>query len=105
LQLSVWVAQLTPGSHKIARNSASAFVARTTGGSEVPRYVDMEDRQILPGLLAQRNEGPWSLRGAAGASVLNQVLATKRVLWQTLEGSLVRVGKPRPAQLSWELLP
>jgi superfamily II DNA or RNA helicase len=102
LQLSVWVAQLTPGSHKITRGSASPFVART---AEFPRYVDSEDRQILPGLLAQRNEGPWSLRGAAGASVLNQVLATKRVLWQTLEGSPLRTGKPRPAQLSWELLP
>jgi superfamily II DNA or RNA helicase len=36
---------------------------------------------------------------------LNQVLATKRVLWQTLEGSPLRAGKPRPAQLSWALLP
>lgn len=104
LQLSVWVAQLTPGSQKIARGNASPFVARTTGGSEFPRYVDSEDRQILPGLLAQRNEGPWSLRGAAGASVLNQVLATRRALWQTLEGSPLRAGKPRPGQLSWELL-
>lgn len=105
LQLSVWVAQLTPGSQKIARGSANPFVARTTGGSEFPRYVDSEDRQILPGLLAHRNEGPWSLRGASGASILNQVLATRRVLWQTLEGSPLRAGKPRAAQLSWELLP
>jgi superfamily II DNA or RNA helicase len=104
LQLSVWVAQLTPGTQKIARGSASPFVARTTGGSEFPRYVDAEDRQILPALLAQRNEGPWSLRGAAGASVLNQVLATRRVLWQTLDGAQLRVGKPRPAHWSWELL-
>ena len=104
LQLSVWVAQLTPGSQKIARGSASPFVARTTGGSEFPRYVDAEDRQILPGLLAQRNEGPWSLRGAAGAAVLNQVLATRRVLWQSLDGSPLRIGKPRAGQMSWELL-
>jgi superfamily II DNA or RNA helicase len=104
LQLSVWVAQLTPGTQKITRGSASPFVGRTTGGSEFPRYVDAADRQILPGLLAQRNEAPWSLRGAGGASVLNQVLATRRVLWQALEGSHLRVGKPRPAQLSWELL-
>jgi superfamily II DNA or RNA helicase len=104
LQLSVWVAQLAPGSQKITRGSASPFVARTTGGSEFPRYVDSEDRQILPGLLAQRNEGPWTLRGVSGASVLNQVISTKRALWQTLEGSPLRVGKPRSAQLSWQLL-
>lgn len=102
LQLSVWVAQLTPGSQKMARGSASPFVART---NEFPRYVDAEDRQILPGLLAQRNEGPWSLRGTAGAAVLNQVLATKRAVWQTLDGSALHAGKPRAAQLSWELLP
>ncbi|MET0534252.1 MAG: DEAD/DEAH box helicase [Steroidobacter sp.] len=105
LQVTAWVAQLTPGSQKIARGNASPFMARTTGGSDFPRYVDSEDRQILPALLAQRNEGPWNLRGAAGAAVLNQVLATKRVLWQTLDGSLLRVGKPRSGELSWELLP
>ena len=105
LQLSLWVGQASPGADRIARGSASPFVPRAVGSNDYPRYVDASDRQILQTLIAQRTDGPWVLAGVDGTTVLNQVIATKRALWQSLENASLRAGKPRAAQLSWQLLP
>lgn len=105
LQLSLWVGQASPGADRIARGSASPFVPRAVGSNDYPRYVDASDRQILQALIAQRSDGPWILKGVDGAIVLNQVIATKRALWQSLENTSLRVGTSRAAQLSWQPLP
>lgn len=104
LQLSMWVGQAPPGSTRLARGSSSPFVLRGNGGNDFPRYVDSEDRQILQQLLAQRTDGPWILRDAIGTTVLNQVVATGRARWQTLDTSSLKAGKVRNARLSWQQL-
>jgi len=105
LQLTVWVGQAPAGVSRIAPGNASPFVPRTVGsGNDYPRYVDAQDRQILQPLLAQRGDGPWTIRAAAGSAVLNQIIATKRAYWNSLDGSLLRTGKARTAKLSWQVL-
>lgn len=104
LQLSTWVGQAPPGSTRLLRGSSSPFVPRGNGGNDFPRYVDSEDRQILQLLLAQRTDGPWILRDATGTTVLNQVLATGRARWQTVESPSLHAGKVRQARLSWQQL-
>lgn len=106
LQLSLWVGQAPTGAERIARDSASSFIPRAAdGGSGFPRYVDSQDRLILQELTAQSSDGPWLLRDADGATVLSQMLATRRAHWQSLNSSALRVGKPRAALLSWQMLP
>lgn len=102
LQLSTWVGQAPPGSTRLSRGNSSPFVPRGNGGSDFPRYVDSEDRQILQLLLAQRTDGPWILRDATGTEVLNQVLATGRARWQILDSTSLKPGKVRQARLSWQ---
>jgi superfamily II DNA or RNA helicase len=104
LQLSMWVGQAPPGSTRLSPGNSSPFVPRGNGGNDFPRYVDTEDRQILHPLLAQRTDGPWILREALGTSVLNQVIATGRARWQTLDSPSLKMGKVRNARLSWQQL-
>jgi superfamily II DNA or RNA helicase len=104
LQLSTWVGQAPPGSTRLVRGNSSPFVPRGNGGNEFPRYVDAEDRQILKQLLAERTDGPWILRDTTGTTVLNQVVATGRARWQTLESPSLKAGKVRQASLSWQQL-
>ncbi|MBL8264997.1 DEAD/DEAH box helicase [Steroidobacter sp.] len=101
LQLATWVGQAPPGSNRLARGGTSIFVPR---GNEFPRYVDSADRQILQQLLTQRTDGPWILRDTAGTTVLNDAIATGRARWQTLDGTSLKLGKARPARISWQLL-
>lgn len=105
LQLSVWVGRALPGSERITQGSASPFVPRAADDGGFPRYVDSQDRQILHALTPQQTDGPWTLSGDAGAAVLQHVMATKRAFWNSLDGSTLRVGKPRQAELSWQILP
>ena len=101
LQLSTMVGQTAPGSTRLARGSSSVFVPR---GNDFPRYVDSEDRQILQLLLSQRTDGPWLLRDTDGTTLLNQVIATGRARWQTLDSPSLKSGKLRQAKLSWQQL-
>lgn len=105
LLLSVSIVRCVPGARSLEPQSASAFVGSALAGNDFPRYVDAPDRQILPVLLAQRNEAPWVLHDAAGAALLDRVIATGRATWQTPDGRPLRVGQPRPIRLSWQLLP
>ncbi|MDY6945295.1 MAG: SNF2-related protein, partial [Pseudomonadota bacterium] len=102
LQLSTWVGQAPPGSTRLSRGNSSPFVPRGNGGNDFPRYVDSQDRQLLQLLLAQRSDGPWILRDAPGTTALNQVIATGRARWQTLDSPSLKAGKVRQATLSWQ---
>lgn len=104
LQLSTWVGQAPPGSTRLSRGSSSVFVPRSNGGNDFPRYVDSQDRQILQSLLAQRTDGPWLLRDDSGTTALNDVIATGRARWQTLDNASLKTGQPRQARLSWQQL-
>lgn len=105
LELSVWVAQPAPGTGRIQSQAALPFVPRPDRHSEYPRYVDTQDRGILKMLLMQRPNGPWDLRSAEGATLLQQAVATGRAHWESLETQMLRTGQPRAVPFAWELLP
>jgi len=110
-RVSVWVAQKGAGVGLVVPGSACAFAPRlalgrssATGTPEFPRYVDGRDRQILGALTAQASDGPWVLRGEAGAAVLLAIVATGRAFQQSLEGGVLRAGEPRSVAFAWTTL-
>lgn len=105
-QLSVWVCEIAAGGEPIHPHSAHRFAPRPSAeNNEFPRYVDAHDRKILQALMAQHIDGPWELRGAAGADLLLQAVATGRAYWQSLQVHALRAGNPRHAPFRWDTLP
>lgn len=97
LEVSVWVGS--------GAQDACAFIPRALRGSgEFPRYVDPRDTNILRTLLAQRPDGPWTLQGASGAALLDELAASGRAHWASLQGVTLRRGAPRPARFAWTVL-
>jgi superfamily II DNA or RNA helicase len=104
-QLSVWVGQSAAGG-RIDPDNAHRFSPRPSAeNNEFPRYVDAQDRKILQALIAQHIDGPWELRGAAGADLLLQAVATGRAHWQSLQVHALRSGNPRQVRFVWSTLP
>ena len=95
LRVSVWVAQKGTGVGSIVPGSACAFAPRRTsvaGAFEFPRYVDGQDREILPVLTADD----------VGAEVLLRVIATGRAFLGSLEGAALRPGEARAVVFVWK---
>jgi superfamily II DNA or RNA helicase len=97
LRVSVWVAQRSTGVGSIVPGSACAFAPRrasVAGAFEFPRYVDSQDREILPALPTDD----------AGADVLLRVIATGRAFLGSLEGPALRPGEARAVVFVWKTL-
>jgi superfamily II DNA or RNA helicase len=112
-RVSVWVAQSTGAARNesVVAGSACLFAPRfaqgrsaTGAGAEFPRYVDPQDREILAKLTTGQVDGPWVLRGEAGADVLLRAVATGRAFWQSLQGRRLQAAMPREVGFAWELL-
>jgi superfamily II DNA or RNA helicase len=118
IRISVWVAQSGPrgpAKHGAAADTAHPFVLRSSQGTDFPRYVDANDRDILKALSATRAErsgdlaGAWDISGAQASVVVRQIVATGRAHWQSLRGQPLsgqplREGMPRHATLTWKPL-
>ena len=106
LRLSLWVAQITVHSGRTRADNICRFVPRfANGASELPRYVDALDRDILQRLTAQRYESPWTLAGDSGAVLFQQVVSTGRAFWQSVTGQPLKSGDIRDVRFDWQALP
>jgi superfamily II DNA or RNA helicase len=96
LQISLWIGQ--DGIHQFSLRPPPA-------GSDYPRYVQPNDREILKALSVARTDGPQLLAGNGAHPLLLHVIATGRAYWQTLRSRVLRVGEPRQVSFSWATLP
>lgn len=104
--LSAWISQRAADSERSASGNICPFVPRraiSNGG--YPRYVDLQDREILSALAAAHTDGPWVLSGEVGARCLQQVAATGRAYLRSLQGRALKPGDSRAARFAWEVLP
>ena len=108
-RVSVWVAQITPGSRDIP-DDARAFSWRTTESSDdYPRYVADTDRPILEALPRQQGDrrplqrAQWPLQGESGFQLLERIVATGRAVWQSPHGTTLRWCAPRGLSLEWRV--
>ncbi len=95
-QVSVWIGQ--DGTHLFSLRPPPA-------GSDFPRYVQPNDRDILRALSSARADGPQRLAGADSNALLLRIVSTGRSFWQTLRSQVLRVGEPRKVSFSWITLP
>ncbi|HEY6923520.1 MAG TPA: hypothetical protein VI653_08635, partial [Steroidobacteraceae bacterium] len=103
LQVAVWIGwpMGLPG-----QDGTHLFPLRPpVGGSDYPRYVQPNDREILRPLSSNRVDGPQPLTGPTGHGLLLQIVATGRAFWQSLRSPALRAGSPRQALFSWCTLP
>ena len=105
-RISLWVAQITVHGGRTQADNICRFVPRfANGASELPRYVDALDREILQRLTAQRYESPWTLAGDSGAELLKQIVSTGRAFWQSVAEQPLRMGEARVVPFEWRALP
>jgi superfamily II DNA or RNA helicase len=116
LHITVWVGQSGPRGptrNGAGRNTIHPFSLRSSlgGGTDFPRYVDANDKEILKALSTTRAEtsgnlgGPWNLTGESATVVARQIIATGRAFWQALQGQPLRAGMARHATFTWNALP
>jgi len=96
LQVAVWIGQ--DGTHLFS-------LRPPPGGSDYPRYVQPNDRDILRSLSSTRADGPQPLTGRSGQALLLQIVATGRSFWHSLRGPVLRTSPPRQALFFWGILP
>jgi superfamily II DNA or RNA helicase len=103
LQVAVWIGW--PGG-LTGQDGAHLFSLRPPpGGSDYPRYVQPNDREILRSLISTRADGPRPLTGESGHALLLQIVATGRAYWHTLRSPVLRTSPPRRAVFAWGTLP
>ena len=103
LQVAVWIGSPMglPG-----QDGIHLFSLRPpAGGSDYPRYVQPNDREILRSLSSARADGPLPLTGQSGHALLLQIVATGRAFWHSLRSPVLRTSPPRQALFSWGTLP
>ncbi len=102
LDLSIWVAQSTPGKG-VAIQSACLFSPRASGDTAdtLPRYVDAADKRVLQCLPSPVS--PLTVPTSQARAVLQLAVATGRAYWRSLEGRALRAGGTRSAHLEWTL--
>jgi superfamily II DNA or RNA helicase len=116
LHITVWVGQSGPRGptrNGAGPNTIHPFSLRSSlgGGTDFPRYVDANDKEILKALSATRAAtsgnlgGPWDLTGESATMVARQIIATGRAFWQALQGQPLRAGMARHATFTWNALP
>jgi superfamily II DNA or RNA helicase len=115
LRISVWVGQNSPrgpAKHGAAADAVHPFALRSSlGGADFPRYVDVNDKEILKALNASRAEasadlgGAWDVSGESASAVVRQILATGRAFWQSLRSQPLSAGMARHATVTWKALP
>ena len=115
LRISVWVGQSGargPAKHSAAADAVHPFALRSSlGGTDFPRYVDVNDKEILKALNATRAEasgdlgGAWDVSGESASAVVRQIVTTGRAFWQSLRGQPLSAGTARHATVTWKALP
>jgi superfamily II DNA or RNA helicase len=114
LRISAWVGQSAPrgpAKHSAAADTIHPFSFRSSlGGTDFPRYVDSNDKEILKALNATRAEGSgdlggsWDVSGESASAVVRQIVATGRAFWQSLRGKPLSAGAARHAIFAWKAL-
>ncbi|HEY6643234.1 DEAD/DEAH box helicase [Povalibacter sp.] len=101
LRVSAWVGQIAGDGRRHPENLC-AFAHRAGAGSgEFPRYVGLEDAQILRALAHQSASGPWLLPDATTPEFLQRLVATGRTHWRTFDSRPLRAGSARPGRFTW----
>jgi superfamily II DNA or RNA helicase len=110
----MWVAQGTPrgpARHGATAEAVHPFALRSSQSVDFPRYVDVNDKEILKALNATRAAasgslgGAWDVSGASASALVRQIVASGRAFWQTLRGQPLHEGMARHATFTWKPLP
>jgi hypothetical protein len=114
LRICAWVGQSGPrgsAKHSAATAAVQPFSFRSSlGGTDFPRYVDVNDKDILKALNAMRAEasgdlgGAWDVSGEPASAAVRQIVATGRAYWQSLRGQPLSAGTARHAIFAWKAL-
>jgi superfamily II DNA or RNA helicase len=114
LRICAWVGQSGPrgsAKHSAATAAVQPFSFRSSlGGTDFPRYVDVNDKDILKALNAMRAEasgdlgGAWDVSGEPASAAVRQIVATGRAYWQSLRSQPLSAGTARHAIFAWKAL-
>jgi len=105
VSLQLYSVRLLKGGNYSAR--PNTYTASNAFNHPAAKFLRPNDLSILQGLCRYRSVshaigGGHRLEGEVGTRLLEQVLATGRCRWQSLNGPILKQGEPRPATARWQ---